>query len=145
MHSVVVGIDFSESSERALSLASDVARSFGAKLWLIHVAAPDPDFVGYEAGPQAARDARASELRKEHRDLQLLATRLREAGLEASALLIEGSTVEGLLAQAAELEADLLVVGSHGRGVLGRALIGSVSEGVTRRGELPVLIVPPSR
>jgi len=142
MRSIVVGIDFSENSERALALAADVARSFEGRLWLVHVAAPNPEFVGYEVGPQTVRDARAAELREEHRELQRRAERLREGGLDATALLIEGSTVEALLAQAAELEADLLVVGSHGRGVLGRALIGSVSEGVTRRSERPILIVP---
>jgi len=145
MRSIIVGVDFSDNSERVLALAADIAGGFKAKLWLIHVAAPNPEFVGYQAGPQTVRDARASELREEHRVLQSLAQKLRQAGLEATALLIEGSTVEALLAQAAELEADLIVVGSHGRGVLGRALIGSVSEGVTRRGERPVLIVPTSK
>lgn len=143
MRSIIAGIDFSENSERVLSLAADVARSFQAKLWLVHVAAPDPEFVGYEAGPQTVRDNRASELREEHRKLQRVAAGLREGGLDVAALLIEGPTVETLLKQAADVEADLLVVGSHGRGALGRTLIGSVSERVTRRAHRPVLIVPP--
>lgn len=142
MRSIVVGIDFSEASSRALALAASLARRFEAKLWLVHVAAPDPDFVGYEPGPQTVRDARAAELRGEHRELQALAEGLRDEGLEATALLVQGPTAESLTGHADDVDADLLVVGSHGRGRLGRTLLGSVSDDVLHRAHRPVLVVP---
>jgi nucleotide-binding universal stress UspA family protein len=142
MECVVAAVDFSESSERAVELASSLAERFGARLWLVHVAAPDPDFAGYDAGPQTERDSRAAELRKEHRDLQARALALRDRGLDATALLVQGPTVETLVSEARRLAADMLVVGSHGRGAVGRALLGSVGAGVVRHPPCPVLVVP---
>ena len=67
---ILAGIDFSEVSNQVVSKASEYALSFNAKLWLVHVAAPDPDYVGYDVGPKVIRDQRAGVLRKEHKELQ---------------------------------------------------------------------------
>lgn len=58
-----------------------------AKVWLIHVSAPDPEFVGYDASPQVVRDQRAAELHHERGILQEIAARLRSQGAEAEARL----------------------------------------------------------
>ena len=99
-------------------------------------------FVGFEAGPQSVRDARANELRNEHRAFQQQAKEICGKGVDAEAYLIQGPTVDTILEQADHLQADLLVLGSHGHGALYRALLGSVCEGVLRRTNIPVLIVP---
>jgi nucleotide-binding universal stress UspA family protein len=109
---------------------------------LLHVAAPDPDFVGFEAGPQSVRDDRAGELRGEHRELQRRAETLRRQGIDAEAFLVQGPTVDTILDRLEHLGADLLVLGSHGHGALHRMLLGSVSRGVLRRTTRPVLVVP---
>lgn len=145
MRHVVAAVDFSAPSDAAVERAVELAEAFGARMTLLHVAAPDPDFVGYEVGPQGERDARARELRGEHATLQERAAALRARGLDARALLVEGPSVETLLAEAERLEADLLVMGSHGHGRLYDALVGSVSAGVIRAGRLPVLLVPRPR
>jgi nucleotide-binding universal stress UspA family protein len=106
------------------------------------VSAPDPDFVGYEAGPQSVRDQRAQRLRDEHRELQRSADRLRAGGIQATALLIQGPTVEKILSEAERVAADFIVMASHGHGAVHRALLGSVSEGVLRHAAIPVTIVP---
>lgn len=142
MERIIAGVDFSPVSDAVVNRAASIARAFAARLVLLHVAAPDPDFVGFDVGPQSVRDARARELRDEHRELQRRADDLRERGIDVEALLVQGPTVDTILGKAAHLDADLLVLGSHGHGALHRALVGSVSEGVLRRGLLPVLIVP---
>jgi nucleotide-binding universal stress UspA family protein len=142
---ILVAVDFSEGSQAGLELAASLAAGLGAELTLVHVAAPDPDFVSYESGPQTVRDARARQLRSEHRRLQELADALRERGLSAKALLVQGPTVETLVAEVGRERADLLVIGSHGRGALARALHGSVSAGMLRAGCCPVLFVPAPR
>jgi nucleotide-binding universal stress UspA family protein len=86
----------------------------------------------------------AKELRKEHRSLQEYAERLREAGVDAKARLVRGPTVESLLAMAEKQGADLIVVGSHGRGMVAELLLGSVSQGLIRDGRWPVTVVPVS-
>lgn len=67
---ILVAIDFNETVGELLSYAEALAIKFDAKIWVLHVAAPNPDFVGYEPGPQYIRDFKADELREEHRSLQ---------------------------------------------------------------------------
>jgi nucleotide-binding universal stress UspA family protein len=142
IENIVVAVDFSEVSGRVLEQAELLARALGARLWLVHVAAPEPAFVGYEPGPQTVRDSVASHIHEHHHQLQEQADALRARGIEATALHVQGPTVEKILSEAGKLGAELIVVGSHGRGALYRALLGSVSEGVLRGARCPVHIVP---
>ncbi len=142
MEKLLVPIDFSNVSDAVLEHAESLAQAFSANLILIHVAAPDPDFVSFDAGPQTVRDTRAGELRREHVELQRTAERLREGGIETKALLLQGPTVETILHEAEKVGADAIVIGSHGHSALYRALLGSVSEGILRGARCPVLVVP---
>ncbi len=145
MKLIVTAIDFSEVSNDIIELTAELAAALAAEVLLIHVAAPNPDFVGYEAGPQSERDARARELRGEHEELHRLAEQLHGKGLRATPLLIQGPTVEKIVDEIRRVEADLAVVGSHGRGALYRALLGSVSQGLIRAAPCPVVVVPARR
>jgi nucleotide-binding universal stress UspA family protein len=142
MQSVLAAVDFSPVSQAVVEHAASLAEAFGAELTLIHVVAPDPEFVGYEAGPQSVRDSRAREIRNEHRELGAIAAKLRERSMSVRPLLAQGPTVETILGEAQRLEADTIVIGSHGHGALYRALLGSVSEGIVRAARIPVLVVP---
>ncbi|MEM7757679.1 MAG: universal stress protein [Cyanobacteria bacterium P01_A01_bin.40] len=142
MKNILAAIDFSDVSSAVVDKAAELANSFGSKLWLIHVAAPDPDFVGYDTGPQCERDWRAKVLRKEHRYLQDKALELEEKGIKVTPLLVQGATVETILQETSKLKAEMVVIGSHGRGALYKTLVGSVSEGVIRRSLCPVLVIP---
>jgi len=143
MQNILVAVDFADETERVVEAARELASAFSAKLWLVHAAAPDPDFVGYRAGPQSVRDSVASELRDEHRRLQQLAEGLRAAGIDTTALLVQGPTVQTLLAEAKRLEADHIVIGSHGHGAIYRTVLGSVSEGVLHKAACSVAVVRP--
>lgn len=142
MKKLIAAVDFSEVTDAVVDRAAQLAQAFSAELTLIHVAAPDPDFVGYDAGPDSVRESRADELRDEHRRLQQLSERLRERGIQTRARLIQGPTVEKILAEAARTGAEAIVIGSQGHGALRRALLGSVSEGVIRDARCPVLVIP---
>lgn len=142
IENIVVAVDFSAVTDRVLEQAEFLARALDSRLWLIHVAAPDPAFVGYEAGPQTVRDGVAAHIHEHHREIQEKADVLRQKGIEATALHVQGPTVEKILSEAGKLGAELIVMGSHGRGALYRALLGSVSEGVLRGARCPVHIVP---
>jgi len=139
---LLTGIDFSESAEKIIDETKILARGLNAKIWLVHVAEPDPAFVGYEGDPKVMRDVIAKKYHEEHRKLQTIGQELRDDGLDCVALLVQGATVETILAEASKVEADMIVIGSHGRGALKRLLIGSTSEGVLHRSEIPVHIVP---
>lgn len=139
---LLVAVDFSERTERVLQVASELAQRLGASAWVVHVADPDPDFVGYDAGPDVVRDQVAKELRDEHRRLQAYADDMRAAGVDATAILVRGPTVETLLEMADKQDADLIVAGSHGRSMVGEMLLGSVSQGLIRAARWPVTVVP---
>jgi nucleotide-binding universal stress UspA family protein len=101
MESTPAALDFSAVAASVLARTSEMAERFHARLWLIHAAASEPAFVGYEPGPQSVRDQRAAELR--------------ERGLDATALRIEGPPAEKILEEASRLGVGMIVMGSHGR------------------------------
>lgn len=139
---ILVAVDLSPASDRVIATAERVAQAIGAAVYVLHVAEPDPDFVGYGAGPQVVRDQVAELHHREHRAVQALAERLRAVGIDATALLIRGPTVETTLKEAERLNAELIIVGSHGRSALYDVLVGSYSTGILRRSTVPVLVVP---
>ncbi len=142
MKNILVPIDFSAEAQRVIDIAASIAKAFNAKIWLVHVAAPDPDFVGFDTGPTYVREHRAEILREEHSEIQALSEALKNAGHSAEGLLVQGPTTETLLEEVDRLKADLIVMGSHGRTGLFKAFVGSVSEQVLRDSRVPVLIVP---
>ena len=77
MKNILVAIEFEDKDSKLINKAKEMAEKFGSKVWIVHVAEPDPDFVGYEVGPQYIRDFRGKELRKEHKLLQKLTTKLK--------------------------------------------------------------------
>lgn len=139
---ILVSLDISESTDKVIATASQLASAMSAKLYLIHVTEPEPDFIGYGVGPQIVRDSVSNEFHKEHEQIQKIAEKLRQQGLNTRGLLIQGSTVDTLLKQAEKRDVKMIVMGSHGRGAVYKMLIGSVSEGVLRGAQCPVLVVP---
>ena len=142
MKNILLPVDFANTGDRVLEVTLELARAMNAKIWFLHVAAPDPDFVGFGTGPQYIRDHRADMLRQEHVDLQRMAEDARKAGAEADALLIQGPTTQSIIEQAERVAADVIVMGSHGRSALYKAFVGSISEQVLDQSSIPVLIVP---
>ncbi len=141
---ILVAVDFSSVTDRVMDIARDLASRTAGHVYVLHVAEPEPDFVGYDVGPDVVRDQVAEEYRREHRQVQQLADSLRSGNVGATALLMQGSIVETIIREADRLDADLVVVGSHGHGAVFDLLVGSISEGLVRRSSRPVLVVPPA-
>jgi nucleotide-binding universal stress UspA family protein len=139
---ILVPVDFSEVTTRVLGYASVLGAALSGQLYLLHVTAPDPEFVGYAAGPQTVRDQVARRYREVHQRLQAEAEALRESGLDAIAILAQGPSVETILKEAGRLGVDLIVMGSHGHGAVHHLLVGSVSQGVLKKSPCPVMVVP---
>ena len=141
MKNILVSLDFSEDTSTVVSKAIEQAQAFGAKVWLLHAAAPDPDFVGYEVGPQYIRDFRAKELREEHKELQELTEGIKAKGIDAEGLLIQGATVETIMSEAEKLQIDLIVCGHHEHGFFHKLFFESVSAGIIQQSAIPVMLV----
>lgn len=142
MKNILVAIDFKGDEKSVIDKAKVFALAFGSKLWVMHIAAPDPDFVGYGVGPQYIRDARADELRNEHRLIQEYADKLEESGVKAEGLLVAGATIEMIMQEAKRLKADIIVTGHHDHGFFYKAFVGSTSTQIIKQSKIPVLIVP---
>jgi nucleotide-binding universal stress UspA family protein len=139
---IMVCVDLSESSEIIVDKIEELAKSLSAQVWLLHNAEPGPDHVEFTVDPQAARESLAKKFHAQHRQIQDYAGRLRNAGIEATALLVHDATVRAILQEASDVGADMIVVGSHGKGAMYQLLLGSVSKGVLHKSSLPVLVIP---
>jgi len=138
---VAVGLDGSENSERALAVASDVADRWDGALRLIQILEVPPiPFVPEGVVQPLAPDYDLEELT----DLLDEAAEHTGVSVDYEVEARAGERVaEELLDAAGEWEADLLVVGTRGRGGAARMLLGSVADKVIRGSSGPVLVVPP--
>ena len=142
MKNILVAIDFDDNEQKLIDQAAQLAEAFNSKLWLMHIAAPEPDFVGYEVGPQYIRDERASELRSEHRQLQAYTDKLKGRAIESEGLLVQGATIEMIIEESEKLNIDLIVAGHLKQGFFYNAFVGSTSSEIIKRSKVAVMIVP---
>jgi nucleotide-binding universal stress UspA family protein len=140
LKSVLIATDFSEASEKPLRHALTIARHFGAKFHLAHVVSS----LGYTiAGPPAIDLACEAASRDAQKLEQELAGRGLLADLDHEFLVRQGIVWQELEMLVREKQADLLVIGTHGRRGLGKLLLGSVAEQVFRHADCLVLTVGP--
>ena len=142
MKNILVAVDLDKGDQQLLDQASLLAMKFDAKVWIIHIATPDPDFVGFDAGPVYIRKTLADDLRKEHKNLQGYAVALTDQGVRADALLLQGPTVDTIFEEVTKLEADLLVIGAHKHNFFKRVFGQEVSHQIIDKSRIPMLIVP---
>ena len=140
MQNIIVAYDFSAHSDKALAIAVTIARQFKAKLWLIHVADPEPGFIGYKVGPLSVREQVAYELRDEHKKLHEIAEKYSDQSVEITPIFVQGPIIDTIFDQAEKVDADLIVAGHKGKSKLESALIGSVSRQLVERLRTPILI-----
>jgi nucleotide-binding universal stress UspA family protein len=141
--SILVPTDFGESSRQARDLAVDLAKKFDAKLTLVHgFEVPVYAYSGlgtttvdyFVPIEESARTCLEDALRE-----------LRARCPDSVALFKRGAPWQQILLASEEIGADLVVMGTHGRQGLSRALIGSVAERVVRLSPVPVLTVREQR
>jgi len=130
--------DFSESAEHALQLACSLARDHGSKLVLLTVPAPPlPSVETY------IPEYELSQLMKEsEQQLKSVADGIEDVSVETR--VIAGEPGWAIVTAASDCQADLIVMGTHGRKGLSRLLMGSVAEHVLRHAPCPVLTVKPT-
>ena len=141
IQNVLIATDFSRYSNTALNFGLQVAKAYSAQAHVVFVVPTDQFLI---AGPEAflaAKDAA-------RRDLEQLQDELRGAhphveGEDFHFYLLEGDVAQSILDFAQQKQIDLIVVGTHGRGGLGKAFIGSVAERVFRQSPVPVLTLGP--
>jgi nucleotide-binding universal stress UspA family protein len=134
---IVLAVDGSEYSHRALAYARSLAESYEASLWLVHVFSHTSDLLGYQdfeklyAKRKSAGQAILDDARK----------KLGSTTFEVHLELLEGSDAEAILTAAENHQADLIVMGTRGFGAVKGLLVGSVSRKVIHLASCPVMVV----
>ena len=150
---VLVPLDGSDHSERALETAIQIAKKFRAKMTLLHVysvaapavIAPEPTTLT-PPGVPVVTSAEVAEMVEAAR---MIGTRIladgekkaKSANVKVETVLREGNTVQEIVALAKEGGFDLIVIGARGVSRLRELLMGSVSEGVIKNAHCPVMVV----
>lgn len=150
---LLAAIDFSETTEDLLTHTRTLAAALRAKVFLLHVIAPATPVLDMENTIEPLRPVEDQPESPEgilpesraHEQLQEIAETLKSQGIEVSAHLAHNDEVKAIIEAAERFGAGMIILGSHGHGALYHLLIGSVSEGVVRRAQCPVLIVPAGR
>jgi nucleotide-binding universal stress UspA family protein len=137
--SIVVGTDFNDCSERAVDMAATMAKATGGELFVVHTfELPSYGYAGVEVTTfdwlTPIREAAQQSLNDRVRGLI-------ERGVHARGVLEIGVAWDHILRVAKDANADLIVVGTHGRRGIAHALLGSVAEKVVRMSPIPVLTV----
>jgi nucleotide-binding universal stress UspA family protein len=138
---IVVPTDFSDCAEEAWALAQRLAGALGSELVLAHVLVETPLF---EEGPfTMERTKRVYEATRKwaEESIEQWAGAARGQGLKVRTVLRTGVPYREIVALATDERADLVLLGTHGRGGLDRALLGSVADRVIRLASCPVLTV----
>jgi len=134
---ILVPVDFSPCAEHALDYACMLAARLGAKIHVVNALA-----VTYPELSVALTEQMITSLRHNNAALleKLLAPRLATATF-GERIVVDDDARDAILKAAKAVRADLIVIGTHGRRGLSRALLGSVAEDVLRRAPCPVLTV----
>lgn len=137
---ILVSVDLEAASDHVLDVALGLASKLGARLSVLHVYSlpvynlPDGSYV-----PTAEVASSVAEAARKHLDATV--ARYSDRGVTVSGILRNGSPQVEISNVANEIGADLIVMGTHGRGALGRVLLGSVAQSVVRSATQPVLTI----
>lgn len=150
---ILIATDGSARAEKASDYAVSLAKSTGGTLHVVSVVDEDkprsagevdPDFYE-EIADSPNIDSEEQELRRKKPEMSFanrIVQKAADEGVESSMIVKVGSPAEEIVKTAIELGSEVIVIGSHGRGVVGAALMGSVASGVIHKGEIPVLVIP---
>ena len=163
MKRFLVAIDFSEVTPLVIHLARQLAKALAAEIHLVHVreitAAPMPGSLGYglagmpelapmtgvtvpgfEPMPEAIAESEDEKARLARWEKEIA-----QDGVTVTLHEPTGAVAEEILKQADAINADLIVMGTHGHGAIYNLLVGSATKGVLKRATRPVLLVPSPR
>lgn len=132
MNTILMPIDFSDATDRAVDFVTDLATQVDAEVRVLHASEADLD------DPAQGREVLAPRVDE-------VVDRLKKNGCKATSQLMFGPPAASILDQIDALNPSVVVMGSHGHTALYDLLMGSVTHSVLRSGKCPLLIVPSPR
>lgn len=138
---VLIPTDGSDAVEPAVETALDLAKTYDATLHVLFIVGQPTSVSGTGEG-FSGLDNLLNELEEEgHRATDAVADRAKNDDIETTTAVRRGSPHDDILTYATEHDVDVIVMGTHGRTGVKRALLGSVTENVVRHSDVPVLTV----
>lgn len=140
---VLLPLDGSPFSERAIPHALEIARQFGARLLVLRVAVPivGPDDLAYGQVAYTYEHILAEDVRKAEAYVAAKVAELSSAGVKAEGICRTGEAAAAILDHAAEQGVGLIVLATHGRSGVARWVFGSVATRVLQGAAVPLLLV----
>ncbi|MDI1244664.1 MAG: universal stress protein [Rhodoferax sp.] len=139
---ILVPVDGSDTAQMAVDKATALAKAFGSRVTVIYVIDPYPftgvgtDFAYGQAEYLSAATAEANQ------SVKLAKQSFADSGVNVETSVVEAHTAwRGIVEAGESLQADLIVMGSHGRNALEKLVLGSVAQAVLSHTKLPVLVV----
>ncbi len=153
---ILYATDLSKNSSYAFYYAADMAKNHGAKIVILHCIGTIPPSIYYEGGiVEAEKFLRQAKEQEKAEDVAEIKKRLQEfcqkvesqvgppcIDLVSGIIVKEGYAVEEILNTADAEDCDVIVLGTHGKGLLRQAFLGSVARSVLERARKPVFIIP---
>jgi len=144
MNTIIALVDFSDVTTRVVEEAARHARTYGARLVLVHVVPAEAAVVEFGiASPTLLQPPSERRIEKDYNQLLNLRDSLNDSGIQVSAQQFEQADIVKLLDLCQKLAADLIVVGTHHHSALYQFFVGSYTADVLKRAKCPVLVVPP--
>jgi nucleotide-binding universal stress UspA family protein len=136
---ILLAYDGSQHAKKALEVAVDLAKKYGARLYIVEVIDTATAFWG--PGTHVPFDAIESMRRKAEADIAEAKARAESEGIQVKPAILEGDPAVVVVEYADREGVDLIVAGSRGLSTMKRVLLGSVSTGIVTHAKRPVLIV----
>ena len=144
MKKILIPVDSSEFSKRAVEEGVKMAKAFGSQVVLLYVANTRIDYSKYEINlsTQALEELAEGEINQAETLLKELKEAFGDMADKVEMVILEGHAIDEIVEYAKVSDADMLIVGSHGMGsILRRASLGSVTNKVLHHVDKPVLVV----
>lgn len=142
MKNIIVPIDFSDTTDMLIDGAVNFAKEIAGKICLIHVAPADLGFAIGDMGFQYFPEIEKSEISQELTQLNEIEKKIESKGVACEHLLKQGIASDIILDFAKEKKASYIVMGSHGRSGIYDVFIGSLTKDITKKSDIPVLVLP---
>jgi len=142
---LLAAVDLSKASGYVIEAVHRVASATDAEVYVLHTIIPLPGIAGPEFNPVTEYQEMSERYQDEQDQLNELVSQLVDVDVNATALMVQGDPAKTILTEAERLDAELVVIGSHGHGMMFDALVGSISAGILRKSTIPVLVVPVRR
>lgn len=143
MNKILAPIDFSPVTDAVIERTVALCKAFDSEMVLMYVAQPHPNFKGCDV--EKGKRWRELCLSDPGSEIIAFAEKADSAGAKVSVVVTQGPVVESILEVAQQIDAQWIVLGSHGHGALYDLLVGSTVEGVMSVSQVPTVIVPDTK